>query len=678
MPGSRPGESPYLSGEEIDRARRRLDNPYWKPAADGLLGAARELVARERPLPAFDSSWYDADPHRDYGDTYVQWHDYVRPAMNLMRDAATVIRAGLVFREDAFLERAAEWALHVADHLGFHVQHHDAGLCYSPVGESMAEAWCLLQDRLTEDERERLRQAMERCGAAILQCTRHWLADLSHMPYNNHFGAHRRGTLCLGLALGRQDWVDQALNGTRGFGELLVGATLDDGLCYESSTTYHFASLGSLVQMAEMVRHRPDLGRDLYRESFANGRCLKQMLDAPLRLLLPDGEMPPWGDCYAGRAPLWSRSAGTYEKAYAVYGDAAYAWLLEKAGVRDTQEALFYGVDRLGPAEAPQVRSRLWIEHGYALLTGCDAADYWLSQAPTAVLTGDRSGIHHHYDALSLQVAAGGLLWTEDVESRAVQAHAFSAPVQAAFNRTMLAHNLVVVDEQDQRRLLRPLSVVEFKDLPGCCTVAMADHEGAIAPGVRMMRTVAVTPAYCLDVFQVASDSDHRYDWLAHPRAAGPVACPAQWTDAALPDRTPYSILRNAVSAPADAGRVELEWAQDGRGFLLALWVLDASGQPLPAELTRAEWPVIGDWSGGGRELFMCRVRGARADFVALYQLRGEGRTWRIAAARRVFNGEADEVHVALTDGQETRLHLLRARTDTRAAGSIDMLRARQ
>ncbi len=472
------------------------------------------------------------------------------------------------------------------------------------------------------------------------------------MPYNNHFAAQRRGILSLGLVLGRSGWVEEALGGPRGFGELLAGATRDDGLCYESSTLYHYATLGSLVRMAEVVRHQGHLGRDLYRESFANGRCLKQMFDAPLGLMLPNGELPPLGDCYAGRRPLWEMRADLYEIGFGVYGDPRHAWLLRRAGDRTSTAAILRGAGRLEPAEPPLGRSRIWPEHGYALLTSRTGAGYWDGQGYTAVLTGDRSGVHHHRDTLGLQVAAGGRLWTEDVECEAVESHGFSSWIQSGFNRTELAHNLVVVDEAEQSRLDLPLRVLEFKELPGCRTATLADLDGRLTPAVRRLRSVAVGPDYVLDAFQVEAETERTLDWLLHPRADGPAEHDLDFVPAALPERRPYSVLEEVASAPVGAGGAALTWRQTDQRFRAHV----SAG--MAAELIRATWPIRSDGSGGRREMFMLRVRAARVHFITLYQLGLETEPWRVDEVQRIHNGAEHELRVTVTRGDEARRHM--------------------
>jgi hypothetical protein len=655
------GEFLYLNREELDRARRRIEEPAWRRAAEQLRAEADKLLSGGGPSGTYDCSWYDAQPDRDFFETYTAFGNYVRPAMATANEGIALLRAGVLFGDDRYLERGRQLAMHVADHFKFHVQQHDAGLCYSYIASFLAEAANVLHERLSDDERSRLHRQMEACGEAILHNTRHWLTNLARMPYNNHLAAHRCGILALGLVLGRSDWVDQAIDGVRGFGDMVVGAVMDDGLCYESSTGYHYQTLHCLMTIAELVRHQPRLGRDLYRETFANGRSLKQMFDAPLGLLQPNGELPAIGDCYANREPLWATQARFYEIAFAVYGDPRYAWLLQRGGERICSEALFLGVDRLEPAEPPPSRSRIWVEHGYALLASRTGRDYWDIKSGgqgaglVAVLVGHASGIHNHNDKLSLLVSGAGRIWIEDIESQDVEGHGVVAPIRNDFNRTMLAHNLVVVDETDQQKLSTPLRIAEFRELPSCSTVTMVDAEARLYPGVRMARTVVVTPDYCLDVFQAASDLPRTYDWLLHPRSERPVTAGLEFTPTTLPDRTPYSFLRNPAVATVGQAGVALEWSQAEDRFRADVTAWGTAGKALGGEVIRAEWPVKSDWSAGGREMFMFRVRGHQVTFVAIHRERVSERTCGVASVERRFNGQWSEIHVVTSDGLEKR-----------------------
>lgn len=647
--------TPQLSREELQRARQRVGRPEWQAAAETMRRAADRAMDEPEDLPEFDASWYDADPQRDYRETYLQFHTYMQPAYRYSGLAARLLQAGLVFDEQRYLDRACRWAFHFADQIKFHVRHFDSGLSYAGVGCVLAGVAMALGERFGDDDTARLERAMTACGEAIDTSISYWLSEptLQRMPYNNHFPRQRHGLACLGLALGRDAWVRPIVDGPKGFGEILAGATMDDGLCYESSMLYHFGTANALAEIAEIARHHPALGVDLWRETFADGRTLKQMFDAPLGLMFPNGEPPAAGDCYAVRKPMWEHRAAAYEVVYAACGDPRHAWLIVQGGQRNSAAALLHGAERLDPVEAPMGRSRLWIEHGYAMVSSRAGRGVWDGRGVVGFLAGDRSGVHHHRDALHAAVFAGGHVWTDDAEVQSVEEHAFSSAIQEDHNRTMLAHNVVVVDEQDQQELARTVPITEWKILPACRTVTMTDTEGRITPGVARARSLAVTDDYCLDVYQVnAGEGEHTLDWVVHPRADGPVRHAVALAPATLPERMPYAMLRDAAAGAFGEGGATLGWSQGEAAVRLDV----CAG--LPGELIRAEWPQKADWSTGGREVLMLRVRAARADFVALCQVEGQAALWRIARTERRFNGLHDEVHVEVTDGVTTRWHV--------------------
>ncbi len=657
----------HVSAEEFKRARERVGHPQWAPAVDGLRKAAERAFADRQPLPEMDIAWYDADPERDFAETYVPFHAFIRPATDLLEKARTLVYAGVVLGDRRYLERAGEWLLYVSGRVRYHVRHHDSGMEYGRLSVPMAEVYTALRGELPAEACDQIHERLERAAEAIQWGTEHWLDRLQRMPYSNHLAFHRHGLLAIGLVLGRADLIEVAIDGPRGFGDMLAGATYDDGLCYESSTHYHFATFGALLGMAEMVRHRPDLNRDLYRESFANGRDLKQMFDAPLGLLLPNAALPPVGDCYARRGPFAERHAKVYEIGYAVYSDPKYAWVLSQCR-RESRNALLYGVEEIPEGSAPGGTTRLWPEHGYSLLTAAERAEYWSpdNRAPAAFLSADRNGIHHHLDRLGLQVAGAGRLWLEDVESATVasEGHGFVAPIQKGFNRTTLAHNLVMVDQENQRASEAMLELREFKDLPGFKTITWVDPHGILYEGVVQARSVAVTADYLLDVVQVVGDDRERTcDLLLHPRADGPVEIGDLnfGPGPSLADEPPYAVLREVESANLGAGpsRVDLLWRQSDAACAVSVSVMEGQAQ----EVIRASWPVQSDWADGGREMLILRAVGKRVSFVSLYQIRnkdaGADRDWRVASAERIFNGKQDEIRIRTTDGSRQCSHVL-------------------
>ena len=241
-----------VSADELARARNRIHQPQWQAAAANLRKMAEEALADATPLPQMDTAWYDADPDRPFSQTYIPFHYFIDPAAAVMNRARTLAWAAMILDDRRYLERARQLFLHVVGGIACHVQHHDAGMQYGLLVVPMAELYTCLAGELTDAEHQLSRDKMTQAAEATLRGTQHWLTVLKRMPYSNHLAFQRHGLLSVALVLGRKDWIAEAIDGTRGFGEMLAGATFDDGLCYESSTHYHYATLSGLFNMAQL------------------------------------------------------------------------------------------------------------------------------------------------------------------------------------------------------------------------------------------------------------------------------------------------------------------------------------------------------------------------------------------------------------------------------------------
>jgi len=650
------GDFITFTREEIARAKERVQSDKWKAQGELLLTQADKILAKWEVFPESDTSWYDENPDRPFSETYTLWHEYNNPVRDFVRDAATLLRPGILLDRDDLLKAAQIWALHVSENHKFYLDHYDSGMEYASLGGAFAELFCVLYDRLSDSEREQYSSQLTECGEAVMKCQKQWLTDprLSRMAYSNHLAIQNNGLLKLGIVLGRTDWVDNVLDGPKSFSEMLAGATLDNGLCYESSTHYHYATLSGLFGIADTARCCPGIDRDLFREKCAGGVTLKQMIDAPLSLLLPNGELPQIGDAYSERyPPLWDTHTRMYERALVEYGDSEYIWFLHQK--ENYQGSLFYGMDKFEEEGKPlPAHSRHRIEHGYVLLASQRDEEYWTGKGFTAFITGDRSSIHNHRDALSVTVFGGGKLWVEDPICRPTIGHGFSAPVQGAFNRTMLTHNAVIIDEQDRTGLKKTLPVIRFTELPECSESTMTDDEGRIYEGVKMRRHVAVTDEYCLDVFEVESDTEHMCDWVMHPRKEGEADTGLTFESAVLPDREPYSYLKSIEKAEA-GDTVEMGWGQDNDRIKMNLSV-NAEGS-----LYKCAFPRVEDHSEGDREFFMFRTAGSSLVFIALYQLDTGNAEWKIASSEKVDKGEKLELRIALEKEGKQEKHIFRA-----------------
>jgi len=413
----------------------------------------------------------------------------------------------------------------------------------------------------------------------------------------------------LGLFYKDRRLVRYSLYGPRGMLSSLAFGMVDDGLWCESSLTYHFTAIVPMVYLAEALRNAawPD---QLYQLEAPNGRTIKQAYDAIFGVLFPDGSIPPIGDAYGRKVFLHDEL--TYYYLARVYDDPRYRWLLQRAS-RNRPEVLFIGCPS-GPARAPSISSRLYPEHGYALLRNRSDQQYWDADGWCAFLNFDRSGVHCHQDKLSLMLFGCSKLLIPDVEARATVPHAFSAEIQRQLNRSALSQNTVMIDWQDQRPIERRLYLEEYRDLPSQAVATAADLDGWLYPGVRQSRTVCVTDDYVLDVFQVVAEQPHQICWIVHTIGhPDQVDTPVELTPRQIRRPGPARWLRTCRAAESDES-VWFEFSQDGVRFRITLAAEPAT------EFLCCGYPLTDEPDCPTTPLLLVQRQANRTVFAAVYQ----------------------------------------------------------
>jgi hypothetical protein len=433
--------------------------------------------------------------------------------------------------------------------------------------------------------------------------------------HNNHYAWHKMALCALGLFFGREEYVRHALHGPEGVVELMDEGLMDEGLWLESSIHYHFTAMHGLLPIAEMLRH-VNHPFDFYHRKFANGRTLKDMFDAPLLTLLPDGTLPNVGDSYGRRAHIWKLPY--YEYAYAVYGDPAYAWVLSQ-GKRNPATALLHGRE-LGEVKPPAMTSLLFREHGYAFLRAEEGADAWGGKGVVALLNFDRNGIHCHHDHLSLILFGGERLLAPDPEAKTT-GHAFSKPVQRELNRSVICHNTVTVDGRTHQGILsEPLEVARWEASGQEKSVTVVDREGKVYPGVKLSRTITVSGNRVTDEFRVSSDAMHTYDWMFHAYDdEGIVRTGLPFEAASLPKEGAWGWIRNPRRARAD-GDWEACWRQGDVELRLKM-----AGAP-DTEIIACDFPQDDEFTPPPISMLIVRRRAMETAFFVTCQIRTEGR----------------------------------------------------
>ena len=405
------------------------------------------------------------------------------------------------------------------------------------------------------------------------------------------------------------EYVDYAIESDQGIRDLIVFGTRDDGLWFEGSINYQFTAVVPLAILARLLQNSGS-ELDLWTHRFANGRCLQDLLVGPLGTLFPDGTIPTIGDCYGYRLTL--NAADLYYDAFDAYKRPDIGWLMSK---RENLPASALFVENLPvAAEAPKAGTRLWPEHGYVMLRSQTGADYWKGEGFSAFLSYDRDTIHSQSDKLSMMVFGRGAHLAVDPEALATARHAFSSDVQKELNRSMICHNTIVVDQKGPSSATHPIDLLEFSQSADIALTTVGDLQGKLTPGVRLMRTVAATRDYVVDIFQAASEEPHTYEYLFHlPSSSGDFEPVDGFQPFEMPTENPWKWLKNARSKG-----VEDDWQVDAKqgDLTTRLNICAASG-------TRAivcQFPHKDDFTGVPIPMVIARRTAKSAVFVSVLQ----------------------------------------------------------
>lgn len=547
---------PFLltTPEGIQLARKRVSEEAW--AMDTIHGLGEQADALERePLPVFEKDWWIESSKKPWTQTYpeINYHTNFAVSGPMVRTmSAAVVYA--VTGEAKYAGLVRKTLLHYCDY-EFFAEHPDVGLNWSTWCTRALWAYDLIYDTVPAADRTRIDDFFKRAMEAVKKDDGWWMENNPGGLFNNHFAWHKLMVGSYGLFYNKSELVDYAFNSDQGIRDLIEHGSKDDGLWLEGSLNYQFTALIPLAEFAEELENA-GYGTDLWNQPMANGRTLRQLYEGPIDTLFPDGTLPTIGDTYGRRAQLtsWNEQAGKtgenswYFSAYNSCLSPRFAWLL-----RGKQELPYMALfaKNLPPKDAPPppMKTRTWPEHGYIALRTQEGQDYWNGDGYSVFMSYDADQIHSHSDKLDIMVYGRGKHLAVDPEATASAKHAFSSQIQGELNRHTICHNTIMVDGRSHAHVSSRLQLVDFVDSDDVKLATVADEQGLIYPGVRMMRTVAATDDYVLDVFQVASDEEHTFDYLFHTYDdRGKFNIDADFKDFTLPDGPPWKWLKNAES----------------------------------------------------------------------------------------------------------------------------------
>ncbi|MBN2853394.1 MAG: heparinase II/III family protein [Clostridia bacterium] len=340
---------------------------------------------------------------------------------------------------------------------------------------------------------------------------------------NNRQAFNNSGILAVGYLIGDKKLVDYALHGKNGLYSHMNRSVFDDGFWYEGDN-YHFATLPSIVNMAEMCLRN---GLDLYHSDF-NSHTIKMMFLAPLKSLQPDLTFPSRKDSVyeSHMAQRWY--AGLYELAYARYESDEFQKVLKTmfsfkndqavsthnaSGIMDVFKSQFSSREQLdwrGFLNAvPDLGNATGLPYTESVnMSGTGLAVLRNKRGAYASLDyGNYGGGHGHPDRLNLNFFTINKRWFSDFGTGN---YYFD---HLRWYRSTIGHNTITVDGQNHMVKDGSLCFFDQNEDFSIAKGAVSD----IAPGVNMKRTLLLLEDDILvDLFVVISSQPHVYHYALH------------------------------------------------------------------------------------------------------------------------------------------------------------------
>ncbi|MCE9589312.1 MAG: heparinase II/III family protein [Planctomycetes bacterium] len=543
-------------------------------------------------------------------------------------------------------------------------------------------------------------------------------AIIDRMPHrrcNNHNAYAISARLAVGLALDDRQTIHDALYGCGrggnwryGLVHLLRHDFLADGMQWEGSMSYHMLVLCALSETLTMLenvgvdlwrRELPSLmqndGTDEHRDWGPKGtRCIRAAYDAFFYQAFSNGDYSLLHDQIMGNflgAGAWGP---ILNKAYEVYGDPRYAWLLNRIDqtfgrTRSSDGAMVpvWFIGGQGDLEWVRLESRdipaghfsfaddakisltgkhvngcsLFPAYGSAVLR----ADPRREDSPAVSLYfGTHNAGHRSPAALHMEVHAGGKRVTDAPHHSGL---AYDDPNYLKWVRSTIAHNTVTVDERPMfpydfetdsiwetdlwRDSISDGELVSFQ--PEASFKAVRASNDNVYPGVKLDRTVVLTGSMLIDVFRVTSQAPHSYDWAVH--CHGEIPKPAGAEAAVLGRQRGYRHLSQAWQHPTRKGWVDLPLRAGELPVNLRVLLPGGASSLVVASDPPVDGNVpIGEFvHAEPRTAILVRSRAASALFVSVWSFGA-----KVEATLAAGAADGDVVVVTSENGRATRWSL--------------------
>ncbi len=408
-------------------------------------------------------------------------------------------------------------------------------------GVYLAKAYDLTKDTFTPEEQKLIENNL------LLEIGSHVKRELVDQIHN-HEAANCAALGVIGIILGREDFIERAVNEKYGIKYQLDHAILEDGLWFEGTVGYHEYALLWFIEFEKIaVNTKYSLMKDPhYRER------LRTMLTFTQKLVKKDHSIPLLND----GSQSYETKYSIFEFGYKMIPDKKilfYLYECMEALPRLGVDSLLYGDEELPPLGTHNYEnyfakcgSNLAIIHG-------SVERHFLNKAMPY------GGEHDHYDRLSVSFSAFG----KDICADLGTASGYGAPLHYAYFKNTATHNTVVINgdnmppencKVNEYRENAPDDIymdtsVEWKGnftMPDSIYIKAWVDESYL--GTKMRRIVQWYDKYFIDIFTVDSPNELKKEWTWH--IDGELVTNHSDTQeiASLSDKNPQAILHDILS----------------------------------------------------------------------------------------------------------------------------------
>ena len=309
---------------------------------------------------------------------------------------------------------------------------------------------------------------------------------------------HNAAFIAIGALLGDTELVTQALvDPQNGFFYQIENSFLSSGMWYENSWGYHFYIMAGFQAIHETARR---LGIDL-----CDVPQLHRMYAVPFHYLMPDGNLPRFGDDVTHGIPHL-----LYESAYSRWKDPEFLSVLPPP---PTWGSVFYGrTEHWSETERSTDRSSIFVRgSGHAILRvqgrkGETSAVLQLSPFESEKFN------HGHFDRLSFVFY--GLDRELGVDPGRAARQAYNMPIHEEWYKATISHNTVMVDRASQTTSTGELEL--FFSSPILAATVASTNQAYV--GINHRRLLVLRPDFLLvaDWLEATDGREHLFDWMYH------------------------------------------------------------------------------------------------------------------------------------------------------------------